>query len=128
MHISEENLVELVREYPKGITYVEDAPDKLWLEILSTPHNGRLIKYKSNPSDYMIYRAVKNDGKAIAYVDNPSKDLRKLAISNGLSYVIGYIDSPTEEEQMLAVALDSHAYQYIENPAKSVTEFYHRLK
>lgn len=128
MHISEENLVELVREYPKGIIHVEDAPDSLWLEVLSTPHNGRLIKYKNNPSDYMIYRAVRNDSKAIAYVDNPSKDLRKLAISNGLSYVIQYIDNPTEEEQMLAVALDSHAYQYIENPAKSVTEFYYRLK
>jgi len=90
-------------------------------DIESVTQNGWAIQYIENPSEEIKKIAVAQNGFAIMYIKNPSEEIKKIAVTqNGL--VIRYIENPSEEIKKIAVNQDGYAIGYIDNPSEEVME------
>ena len=75
-------------------------------------------KYQFNKEQEERFQlqTIREDGCAIEYIDNPSKQLQLEAVRrNGRA--IKYIDNPSEEVQLAAVRQNGRAIKYIKNPS-----------
>ena len=77
-------------------------------------------------TSYWQVRAVKQNGRAICYITNPTPQVQLAAVKQN-GYAICYITNPTSQVQLAAVKQDGRAIQYIKNPTKEVREYYNNL-
>ena len=63
--------------------------------------------------------AIKQNGYAIRYIDNPSEEIQlKVVRQNG--YTISCIKNPSEQVQLEAIRQDGCAIEYINNPSSYI--------
>jgi hypothetical protein len=108
---------EFNKKYPwvfKNIKFTEEE------QQLAVQQDGQDIKYIDNPSEELKKLAVQTkNGLAIHYIKNPSEEVKKLAVQEN-GYAIRFIKNPSEEIQKLAVQQDAFAIRYIDNPSEEV--------
>ena len=81
--------------------------------------NGYAIRYIDNPSEEIQLKVVRQNGYTISCIKNPSEQVQLEAIrQNGLA--IEFIDNPTEQVQLEAVRQDGYVIRYIKNPSEQV--------
>ena len=74
-------------------------------------------KYSSNEKAQLA--AVRRDGYAIEWIDNPSEAVQMAAVKQN-GYAIGYISKPSEAVQMAAIQQDGYAIECIKKPTINV--------
>jgi hypothetical protein len=89
------------------------------LQLAAVKQDGNAIKYIDNPSEEVQLAAVKQDGNAIYHIDNPSEEVQLAAVKQD-GIAIKHIDNPSEEVQLAAVKQDGLAIRYIDNPSEEV--------
>lgn len=70
-------------------------------------------------SEQMKLEAVKRDGYAIQFIDNPSEQVQLAAVKR-IGYALHFIDNPSENVQLAAVKQNGRAIKYIDNPSDKV--------
>jgi Fe2+ or Zn2+ uptake regulation protein len=88
-------------------------------QILAVKQNGYAIQYINNPTEEVQKIAVQHYGNAIQYINNPTEEVQRLAVQQN-GYAIYYIENPTEEVQRLAVQQNGTAIEYIKNPSEEI--------
>ena len=93
-------------------------------DILNNPleavkQNGNAIEYIKNPSKEVQLEAVRENGYAIQWIENPSEEVQLAAVNQNWN-AIRYIENPSEATQLKAVRKNSWAIQYIDNPSEKV--------
>jgi hypothetical protein len=89
------------------------------VQLAAVKQDGRTIKYMKNPSEKLKLAAVKQNGLAIKYIKNPSEEIQLSAVKqNGLA--IKYIKNPSERVQLSAIKQDWPAIEYIKNPSEEI--------
>ena len=103
---------------PKQVITVYNlfSEDK-WMTAVK--HEGLAIRYVQNPSDALQMIAVKQNGKAIRFIKNPSEEAQIAAVKQD-GWAIQYINNPSEAMQMTAVKQDGRTIEYIKNPSEAV--------
>jgi protein tyrosine phosphatase (PTP) superfamily phosphohydrolase (DUF442 family) len=89
------------------------------VQLAAMKQDGNAIKYIDNPSEEVQLAAVKQDGIAIKHIDNPSEEVQLAAVKQN-RWVIDSIDNPSEEVQLAAVKQDGIAIEHIDNPSEEV--------
>ncbi len=80
---------------------------------------GMAIEFIDNPSEELKILAVQQHGDSIFCMKNPSEELKRLAVQQR-GMAIRYIDNPSEEVQKLAVKKYGNAIFYIKNPNEEI--------
>ena len=88
-------------------------------QIEAVRENGCAIDYIDNPTEELQLEAVRQDGSAIQYIENPSEQVQLEAVRQD-GYAIEYIDNPTEELQLEAVRQNGYAILFIKNPSSYI--------
>jgi len=88
-----------------------------WMGVVE--YSGRAIRYIENPSKAMQLAAVGDRGLAIQFIKNPSEAVQIAAV-NSDGFAIRYIENPSEAVQLAAVENAGNALQYIKNPSEAV--------
>ena len=103
---------------PKQVITVYNlfSEDK-WMTAVK--HEGLAIRYVQNPSDALQMIAVKQNGKAIRFIKNPSEEAQIAAVKQD-GRTIEYIKNPSEAVKMAAVQENGYVIQYINNPSEEV--------
>ena len=87
---------------------------------IAISYNVRNIEYYYGELDKETQlEAVKQDGNAIKYINNPSETVQLEAVKQ-YGYAIQYINKPSETVQLAAVKQTGSAIQYINNPSEMV--------
>lgn len=96
---------------------LDGVSEKGQIQLVS--RNPKEIKEISNPSEAVQTAAIKADWFAITYIDNPSDEMYKLAISIN-PYTIGYMveHGIKPSDEMIYNALTHPGLQYNEDWAK----------
>ena len=102
---TEELQIIAVKNNPLSVEYIENLSEALW----------NSLKYIKNPTEKIIKRALEVKGWAIQYVENPTYEMKLLAIESDFDS-IRYIDNPEEELQKKAIEKYWGAIKYIKNP------------
>jgi protein tyrosine phosphatase (PTP) superfamily phosphohydrolase (DUF442 family) len=89
------------------------------IQIAAVKQDGRAIYYIDNPDPEVQLAAVKQNGLAISYIKNPTPAVQ-LAAVNQDGYAIKHIKNPDPEVQLAAVKQNGLAIMYIPNPAPEV--------
>ena len=119
-NITEEEKLEVVKQYGLNIKYIQNPSEKVQLEAIK--QDGYSIKYIKNPSEKLQLEAVKRDGYSIEYIENTSEKVQLEAVKqNGFS--IDYIQNPSEKVQLEAVKQNSSSIEYINNPSEAVKNY-----
>ena len=63
--------------------------------------------------------AVREDGCAVQFIDNPTEEVQLAAVREN-EYALRYINNPTEEVQLEAVKQNGYIIEYIDNPSGEV--------
>ena len=106
------NIDNLVKKYPSILTSTE-------IQATLVRQDGRAIRHIRNPSEAVQRLAVKQNGWAIRYIPNPSEEMQRLAVKQD-GWAIHYIPNPSEEVQRLAIQQDGDAIRHIRNPSEEV--------
>jgi len=88
-------------------------------QLAAVRRDGYAIEWIDNPSEAVQMAAVKQNGYAIGYISKPSEAVQMAAIQRNYR-AIEYIDKPSEAVQMAAVRQDGWAIEYIDNPSEAV--------
>lgn len=86
-------------------------------QLKAVKEEGRVICYLLNPSEQVQIEAVKQFGNYISWIENPSEQVQIEAVKEN-GYAIQYIENPSEQVQLEAVRQNGKAIQYIENPSE----------
>jgi hypothetical protein len=120
--------INLVQTYGLTIQYIINKgiipSEKVQLEAVK--QNGSAIHYIENPSEKLQLAAVKRDGSAIYYIENPSEKVQIAAVNQN-GWAIYHIKNPSEKVQLAAVKESYEAIIHIINPYLSVIELYEKL-
>ena len=76
---------------------------------------------ETNPK-YILDKQVYNVGKLIQFIDNPSEEMKQVAMVQEDPSSIKFIQNPTEKVQLLAVIQDGWLIKYIQNPTQRVIQ------
>ena len=85
------------------------------VQLEAVKQDGYAIKFIENPSLKVQLEAVKQDGDAIELIKNPSLEVQLEAVKQK-GCAIKYIKGPSLEVQLEAVKQDGYDIQYIERP------------
>ena len=89
------------------------------LQLEAIKQNGYAIRYIENPSEKVQLAAVKQDGYSIEFIKNPSEKVQLAAVKQD-GWAIQYIKNPSEKVQLAAVKQYGSAIKFIENPSEKV--------
>ena len=73
---------------------------------------------------------VKQDGRAIEFIDNPSKQVQLIAVKQNafaIKYIIKKGIIPSEKVQLIAVKQNGLAITFIKNPTEKVKQLHQEL-
>jgi hypothetical protein len=83
---------------------------------------GKLIQFIDNPSEEMKQVAmVQEDPSSIQYIENPSERVQLAAVKK-LGNSIRFIENPSEEVQLAAVKKNPRVIRHIKNPTQKVKQ------
>ena len=88
-------------------------------QLEAVRQNGRCIRYIDNPSEQLQIEAVKENGCSIEFIKNPSEELQLEAVRED-GRAIQYIKNPSLEVQLAAVREDAFNIRYIDNPTNYI--------
>ena len=89
------------------------------LQLEAVKQNGWAIQYIENPSKKVQLEAIKQNGYAIKYIKNPSEKVQLSAVKQYGS-AIRFIKNPSEKVQLEAVKRNGWAIQFIKNPSEKL--------
>ncbi len=89
------------------------------VQLAAVKENGYAIQYIDNPSEEVQLAAIKRNVYSIEYINNPSEAIQ-LAAVKAKGGAIEYIKNPSEAIQLEAVKRDLYAISYIKNPSEAV--------
>ena len=110
----EQNAAKWCKKSPDLLTFASEA-----LQLAAVRKNGYAIYYIENPSEAVQLAAVRQDGAAIEYIGKPSKAVQLAAVQQH-GGAICHIKNPSEEVQLAAVQKDGWAIQHIRNPSEAI--------
>lgn len=94
-------------------------PNSEEVQLAAVKQNGLAIDYIDNPSEEVQLAAVKQYGHAVECIDNPSEAVQLAAIKQGGTALV-YIDNPSEAVQLAAVKHNGYAIGDIDNLSEKV--------
>ena len=74
-----------------------------------------------NPK-YDLDKQVYNVGELIQFIDNPSEEMKQVAMVQKYPSSIKHIQNPSERVQLAAVEENPRSIYYIENPTQKVKQ------
>ena len=87
------------------------------IRLAAVKQDGRAIQFLSNPTEAERLAAVKQNGLAIQFLSNPTNAERMAAVKQN-GYAIKYLSNPTNAERM-AVKQNGSAIRYLSNPTNA---------
>ena len=109
-NFSKENLNLLIKLQPEVINFM-NKPEF----IINT--NPKAIQFLENPSEELKQLAVSKNGDLISYIKNPSEEIQIIAVKQDAYHIID-IKSPSELVQLAAVEQNPTVINHIENPTE----------
>lgn len=110
-----------ILEQPELIQFVTDPSEHV--QELAVSCDGDSIQYIIDkgiePSDRVKMTAIKNYGRAIRWIKNPSFEQKKMAVMRSW-YALEDIPNAGPELELLAVGRNWRAIKYINNPSEKV--------
>ena len=82
----------------------------------------RLIFSLKNPSNKLIVRAIKSDGKLLQFIENPSEEVQ-LAAVKGEGELIRHIKDPSIRVQKAAILQNPYSIEFIKNPSEEIKNY-----
>jgi len=104
--------------------YYAELPEEV--QMAAVKQDGYAIEYINNPSPEVQMAAVNQNPNAIEHIDNPSPELQMAAVTKD-AFAIRYIDNPSPELQMAAVNQDGNAIWYIDNLSREALVLHNKL-
>ncbi len=101
-------------EYPA--LYMKNHPEASDdMKLAAVRQDGYAIQFTENPSEAVQLGAVRQNGQAIQFIENPSEEVQIAAVKQD-GYTLKLIKNPSEAVQLGAVRQNGQAIQFIENP------------
>lgn len=115
-----------VKKSPRLIYKIKNPCEEAQLcavEGIKDREHDRLYKYLGDPPESVKLAFVNNDGYynefIIGCMDNPSEDIQLISVDK-CPYSISRIDNPTPAVQLLAVQKDFTTIRFIKNPSEEL--------
>ena len=80
-------------------------------QLHAVKQDGFAIQFIDNPSEEVMLHAVKQDGWAIQFIHNPSEDVMLHAVKQD-GFAIRFIKNPSEDVMLHAVKQNKEAIQF----------------
>jgi hypothetical protein len=115
-----EKLISLTKDGKLAAKYVGlFLTTDIQVQLLAAREDGFAIHYIKNPTKDVQLAAVSNHGRVIEYIKNPSEEVQIAAVSED-GTAINFINNPSIQVQLTAVEQNPRAIEYINNPNEEV--------
>lgn len=102
----------MLLEYVKG--YASDE-----IKIAAVKQNGLALKFVENPTEFMCSLAIEQNWESIQYCKNPTKEMQLLAVKQSWE-ALKFIEKQIRVAQLVSVKQSWQAIQYCKNPTEKV--------